>query len=313
MMEHTVTELARAVSTVLGALVTALLLATPAAAADPGAGGALGESSQECLSCHESEGMTAVFADGQELDVHVDPKAFASSVHGQAALECDACHADVGAYPHPAPSESLPVWRLEQQQTCAWCHSEGEDFDLGAHGRALTRGDPDVPSCTTCHGDAHAIAPVSSGQFRAGIVDTCARCHGNDELMRKHGVMTGTVSSYLAEFHGLTASLLEEEKAASIPVAVCSDCHEAHRILPADDPHSSVYVTNLVTTCRKCHPQATEEFAAAWSMHRSPESHPLVRAIAWFYRIVTGVAVAGFFGYIGLELARGRAQGRGGR
>ena len=267
----------------------------------------LSESSKQCLSCHESGGMTVTFRDGVQVDVQVDPQAFASSVHGQAGLDCESCHVGYSEYPHPEVTQTYLEWRLEQQQTCAWCHSAGEDFNLGVHGRALTRGDTDVPNCTTCHGDAHAIRPVSDPSFRAGIVDTCASCHGNDELMAKHGVRTGTVSSYLAEFHGLTATLLERSGEGSIPVAVCSDCHGAHAILPADDPASTVFVTNLPDTCRKCHPDATDAFATAWSMHRNPEAHPLVAGIAWFYRIVTGVAVVGFMGYIALELAHHRA------
>lgn len=282
----------------------------PAAASPQPSGGlaasrVLDEASQACLSCHEMEGMTAVFADGAEVDVHVDPQAFAGSVHAQAGLDCQTCHVGIQEYPHPELSQTLPDWRLEQQQVCAWCHTAGDQFNLGAHGRALSRGDPDVPGCTTCHGDAHGIRPVSDPAFRAGIVDTCASCHANDQLMAAHGVRTGTVSSYLAEFHGLTASLLKEE-GAGIPVAVCSDCHGAHAILPADDPASTVFVTNLVATCRKCHPDATDAFATAWSMHANPERHPLVAGIAWFYRIVTGVSVLGFLGYIALERAHHR-------
>jgi len=267
----------------------------------------LDEASQACLSCHEMEGMSVIFADGVEVDVRVDPEVFASSVHAQAGLGCQTCHVGYDEYPHPEVTQTRSKWVLEQQQVCAWCHSAGDDFNLGVHGRALSLGDPDVPNCTTCHGDAHAIQPVSTPSFRAGIVDTCASCHADDELMTAHGVRTGTVPSYLAEFHGLTASLLKE-KGENIPVAVCSDCHGAHAILPADDPRSSVYVTNLPATCRKCHPDATDAFATAWSMHDNPERHPLVGGIAWFYRIVTGISVLGFLGYIALERAHQRRE-----
>lgn len=303
MKEHAVTTRWLAASAcAAGAMMLALL--APAAASAPG----LSESSQQCLDCHESEGMSVTFPDGEEVDVHVDPAAFASSVHAQVGLDCETCHTGMEDYPHPEVTDGLPEWRLLQQQTCAWCHSEGDDFDLGAHGRALTRGDPDVPGCTTCHGDAHAVQSAATAEFRAGIVSTCASCHGNDELMNRHGVMTGTVPSYLAEFHGLTATLLQQEGKPAIPVAVCSDCHGAHRVLPASDPESSVYVTNLITTCRTCHPSATEAFAAAWSMHRDPADHPLVAGIVWFYRIVTALAVVGFLGYIGLEVSRTRSD-----
>ncbi len=269
---------------------------------------ALDEASQACLSCHEMEGMSVVFVDGIEVDVQVDPEAFAGSVHARAGLDCQTCHVGIDGYPHPEVTQTRLQWVLEQQQICAWCHSAGDDFNLGAHGRALSLGDPDVPNCTTCHGDAHAIQPVATPAFRAGIVDTCASCHADDELMTAHGVRTGTVPSYLAEFHGLTAALLKEEGATTIPVAVCSDCHGAHAILPADDPSSSVFVTNLAATCRRCHPDATNAFATAWSMHDDPERHPLVGGIAWFYRIVTGISVLGFLGYIALERAHQRRE-----
>ena len=261
---------------------------------------------QSCLDCHESEGMVAVFEDGTEIDVAVDPAVFAGSVHAQLGFDCQTCHVEIEDYPHPELPPTARQWRIEQQQVCAWCHSEGEDFDLGAHGRALTRGDPDVPDCTTCHGDAHAIVHEGTRERRTRMVRVCASCHGDDELMEKHGVRTGTVSTYLSEFHGLTARLLQEEGSQMVPVAVCADCHGAHRILPASDPSSTVYITNLSRTCRRCHPDATQAFATAWSMHRDPESHPLVRAIAWFYRALIATALLGFAGYIGLELRHRR-------
>lgn len=315
-----------ATATAAAVAAVALWLAWPslAAAAATGTAGAaeqtaameqLSEATRSCLDCHESDGMEAVFPDGTTVDARVDPQGFASSVHGAAGFDCQTCHTEITDYPHPDLPATYREWQVQQQQVCAGCHGEGEDFDLGAHGRALISGDPDVPTCTTCHGDAHRLKPATSPQFRASIPETCARCHANDELMQAHNVMTGTVSSYLAEFHGMTATLMKQEGyQGKVPVAVCSDCHEAHRILPATNPDSSVYVTNLAATCRKCHPQATEAFATAWSMHRDPESHPLVRVIAWFYRVVTAASVMGFLGYIVLDARYHRAARRkGGR
>ncbi len=75
-------------------------------------------------------------------------------------------------------------------------------------------------------------------------------------------------------------------------------------VLPSTDPRSSIYKTNLVATCGKCHPGATENFAqskvhvdaaAASSAARASAS----RSTGWVRRIYLLLIV----GTIGFMLA----------
>jgi formate dehydrogenase gamma subunit len=63
------------------------------------------------------------------------------------------------------------------------------------------------------------------------------------------------VKTFFESYHGLAAQY------GSTVAANCASCHGFHRILPSTDPRSSIYKTNLVVTCGKCHPGATDNFA----------------------------------------------------
>ena len=63
------------------------------------------------------------------------------------------------------------------------------------------------------------------------------------------------MKTFFESYHGLAAQY------GSTLAANCASCHGVHKILPSADPRSSIYKTNLVVTCGKCHPGATENFA----------------------------------------------------
>ena len=63
------------------------------------------------------------------------------------------------------------------------------------------------------------------------------------------------MKTFFESYHGLAAQY------GSTLAANCASCHGVHKILPSTDPRSSIYKTNLVETCGKCHPGATENFA----------------------------------------------------
>jgi hypothetical protein len=56
-------------------------------------------------------------------------------------------------------------------------------------------------------------------------------------------------------FHGIALSM------GNVTVANCSSCHGIHDILPSTDPKSSIHVSNIPSTCGKCHPKASANFA----------------------------------------------------
>jgi formate dehydrogenase gamma subunit len=76
-----------------------------------------------------------------------------------------------------------------------------------------------------------------------------------------------------------------------------------HRILPSTDPASSIYQTNLVATCGKCHPGATDKFAQS-KIHvdaaAARTGDGIGERINWWVRRIYLVLIAGT---IGLMLA----------
>jgi len=125
--------------------------------------------------------------------------------------------------------------------------------------------------------------------------------------MDKYGISTAVVKTYLQDFHGVTVSLYKKQAPDIWSYkAVCTDCHGVHNIAKIDDPNSPVLKANLVTTCRQCHPDATENFPSAWLSHYevSWSKTPLVYAIRLFYRILIPFIILGLLIHILLDLWR---------
>jgi hypothetical protein len=76
---------------------------------------------------------------------------------------------------------------------------------------------------------------------------------------------------------------------------VCVDCHGVHDIKKIDDPNSRVVHENLLTTCQRCHPDATTNFSAAWLGHYepSPDKYPVIYYIQLFYLIFIPTLLGG--------------------
>jgi formate dehydrogenase gamma subunit len=71
----------------------------------------------------------------------------------------------------------------------------------------------------------------------------------------KYNLPPDRVKTFFESYHGLAAQY------GSTLAANCASCHGVHKILPSSDPRSTIYQTNLVVTCGKCHPGATANFA----------------------------------------------------
>jgi hypothetical protein len=101
----------------------------------------------------------------------------------------------------------------------------------------------------------------------------------------------------VSDFHGTTVKLFEhQDPNAEVNKAVCYDCHGVHDIRSPDDPESSVIQENLLSTCQRCHPDATANFSTAWLSHYepSPERYPIVYYVNLFYSIFIP-GILGFF------------------
>jgi hypothetical protein len=110
--------------------------------------------------------------------------------------------------------------------------------------------------CPDCHGGDVNAASMEGvrraanfvGEFPRGAVPRmCAACHSDPAAMKQYDLPFNQYEEYQTSVHG--KRLAEGD----LKVAVCTDCHGAHLILPASDNRSSVNKMNVPATCRKCH------------------------------------------------------------
>ncbi|HEY3474898.1 MAG TPA: cytochrome c3 family protein, partial [Anaerolineales bacterium] len=223
-------------------LIVMTLSASPAVAAPPAQGD--GPSDEECLACHQQEGMTAQIG-GQPHPVTIDPEKFAASVHGTENVACVDCHTNITGFPHPEVTASSPRdFSLELYPTCQECHVEQYELTLDSvHQDALAAGNENAAVCTDCH-NPHTqprITDQNTGEILLGarliVPQTCAQCHST------------IYETYRQSVHG--AALTEE---GNQYVPTCTDCHGVHNI---GDPGSNSFRNSVPYLCAECHTNAT--------------------------------------------------------
>jgi hypothetical protein len=138
-------------------------------------------------------------------------------------------------------------------EQCGVCHpTERVDFQRSVHARENI-------SCADCHGGDPFSVDVEQahrGSFldmadRRRIPGMCAECHSDSSMMRPYNLPTEQYVIYQTSEHGLALSRGERR------AAVCSDCHDAHDVLPPSHPESSVHPRNIPATCASCHSDET--------------------------------------------------------
>jgi cytochrome b subunit of formate dehydrogenase len=266
-------------------LTTVLLLASAARGEDP----KLPSDAAGCLECHKKGG------DGPEVDVG----AFAKSVHGQNGIACTDCHAGYAMGPHEgelpklSPAEQATADRIARASwveglkqgkvlspraflACSSCHSEQTDaFAKSVHSR-WQREDVKFagPTCASCHGSPHAVKKLATYDPKPGMRDAipadlremakrCEACHGNEEFAKSAGLNPEAASTYHDSIHGRLV------RVGNTFAPSCANCHEkarseggAHAIVAKNDPTSPVAPQNKKATCGRCHPGASDNFAA---------------------------------------------------
>jgi len=196
-----------------------------------------------CATCHEKQS-----------------EAYGASVHGIAfakgqkgAAGCRDCHGTHDILSPASPASPLHFSRLAD--TCGACHDQAaKDVKESTHGKAVAAGRREAPTCTDCHSE-HRIAGLKSNSPLKLSADVCSNCHASERLNTKYNLPPDRVKTFFDSYHGLAAQY------GSTLAANCASCHGVHKILPSTDPRSTIYKTNLVETCGKCHPGATENFA----------------------------------------------------
>jgi cytochrome b subunit of formate dehydrogenase len=162
-----------------------------------------------------------------------------ASVHR--ALGCGSCH---GA-PEHAPPGRAPA-------SCGSCHRRAAaELARGPHGLAARRGDPNVPTCVSCHG-SHGVKPARAAGAPTAPREapmTCGRCH------QKAG------AEFAAGVHGQSLAR------GAAGAASCASCHGAHEAAGPLGARSPVGRPRLAETCGGCHVEARLAFGR--SVHGS--------------------------------------------
>lgn len=241
-----------------------------------------------CASCHPSE------ASKEEQSVHAKIRAEGN----EEAPLCTDCHGSHDTTALGNPRTTIP-------ETCKNCHrSVYSTYASSVHGKALTEGNADVPSCIECHG-VHNVQGPRDSIFRDGMVEVCGNCHKDPKRMGKYGISTDVFSTYLDDFHGRTVLFfLNQNPRLQSNKATCYDCHGVHNILPPNDPKSTVYPTNLQKTCQQCHPDASIKFPQAWLAHYVPtwDKNPVLYAVNLGYAsAMIPATIGGFLMYIAID------------
>ncbi|HEX6202969.1 MAG TPA: cytochrome c3 family protein [Thermoanaerobaculia bacterium] len=214
---------------------------------------------------------------------------------------CTDCHGDHEiADPHEK--------RTMLSRSCATCHESAyEEYAGSVHGRALVEdGNQDVPGCADCH-TAHSIADPTTAAFHIRSPEICVRCHGDAELMRRYDIPTEVASTYLADFHGVTATLADpadvEERRL---VVTCVDCHGEHDVASPALLSEAEMKAKVAEVCAGCHEGAAQDFPAAWLSHYRPSlTHaPLVFLVNVFYQVLIPFMLVGLALQVGLHLYR---------
>ncbi len=229
-----------------------------------------------CLSCHGNPNLTKTTEDGSEISLYVSEEDVANAAHRY--IDCTTCHT---TEPH---SVSTPLTKLSLAEKCGSCHQYEYKLHLeSVHGQQLIQGNPDVATCVDCHspvGNPHSVIRVleyTAPAYKKNIAQTCANCHGSEELMESNGILEKVYESYMRSFHGKTMQLGTYE-ITQLDKATCTNCHGVHDIKSTSDPSSPVAgLDNLAKTCEQCHPGAGVDFASSFLGHKeaSPKNIPV--------------------------------------
>jgi hypothetical protein len=161
---------------------------------------------------------------------------------------------------------SLTAWlvflsaAVQAEESCRTCHPNVRiEYETSVHGREF--------SCTECHGGDPGVVTVEAHSRKKNYIGKpsrrevpalCAACHANPNRMKPYGLATDQYAQYLTSQHGLLLAKGDTN------VAVCTDCHGVHGILPRGEPNSPVAVRNIPTTCGRCH--ADQELMAKYKL-----------------------------------------------
>jgi len=217
-----------------------------------------------CGTCHDNPKLVEKFS----FSIKNPGLLFSQSVHGMLvakgrldAANCSICHG-VHDIKNKVQSGSK-ISSFNVPQTCGQCHAEiAFEYEQSIHWIRAKKGVREAPVCNDCHNEhsIHAVNTVDKKLEAKKLQQkTCMICHEDPRIVERFGGSGGQAKQYEDSYHGL--AVMRGDKDA----AMCVDCHSVHKILPKNNPGSTVNVANITATCKKCHPNATETFSKSYS------------------------------------------------
>jgi len=187
-------------------------------------------------------------------------ESYGASVHGialragtKASATCQDCHDSHEVLPPTSPASPLNFANLAK--TCGGCHPEAaKDVAQSVHGKAVAAGYREAATCTDCHSE-HKIESLTASSSLKISKDVCSKCHASEKINTKFRLPKDRVKTFFDSYHGMASQY------GSTLAANCGSCHGVHKVLASSDPASTINTNNLVATCGKCHPGATDKFA----------------------------------------------------
>lgn len=218
--------------------------------------------SSSCINCHKNDNY---YMEWQE------------SAHFNSNIECSICHkGNSGEESKEKAHLNLKKFFTKKEivYLCGKCHEDKNfitkfnpnlkteqlsSYKTSKHGISLfEKDDKNVATCIDCH-NHHKVLKVSnplSPVYPLKIVETCAKCHSNKELMGKYKISGNEVEDYKKSVH---YDLLVNKNDLSAPT--CKDCHGSHGAIPPG-------VSSIRFVCGNCHILNQEMFEQ--SPHKKP-------------------------------------------
>ncbi len=257
-----------------------------------------------CSQCHTDDKIS----NDPDIRMVSSFDAYMRGIHGRSVRKglassaaCNDCHGTHDMKPASDPESRVNHKRLPE--TCSKCHYDMYiKYSRGIHGKALAAGITDSPNCSDCHGEHEILEPGSLGSpvNHSNQSDyVCGRCHNDPRLAEKYGLGSDRFTTYQDSYHGLAI------KGGSVKSATCVSCHEAHDILPAQNPASSINPDNIVETCQQCHPQANATFAQSYTHSAyQPEQNVLDTTVQKIYIVLIIFVIGGMLFHNAVILIR---------
>lgn len=223
-----------------------------------------------CGSCHDDP----EFNKKHYSNVKQPGLLYSKSVHGliletdiDKAATCIKCHGVHNI--KNRIQENSKISSVNVANTCKECHAkETEAYYNSIHWFGVRKGVEDAPTCNDCHSE-HDIQAINTVDKEKEIKilqeETCLQCHESLLQKRRYGGENAQMINYQDNYHGLAVMRGDDES------AMCIDCHGVHSILPKHHEDATINEKNVVKTCQKCHPNATETFSKSYT-HVTPEN-----------------------------------------